>query len=210
MATVLRPLSYRYQWLYDLISHTAALSVGGDRRFHSLPLEGLTVSPETTVLDICCGSGQATRYLAECSDRVTGLDASPLSIRRAQQNVPKATFIEGWAEAMPLEANQFDVVHTSAAMHEMQPDQRRAIFEEVLRVLKPGGTLALMDFHAPTNPVFWPGLALFLWLFETETSWQMIRTSLTAGLEQVGFHLRSFRLEAGGSLQIIQAVKPLP
>lgn len=209
MATVLRPLSYRYQWLYDLISRTAALTVGGKKRLHNLPLQGLPLTKASRVLDLCCGSGQATRFLTQYSDYVTGLDASPLSIRRAQSSVPTATFVEGWAESMPFEAAQFDMVHTSSAMHEMQPDQRQAIFQEVFRVLKPGGIFTMMDFHPPQNPLFWPGLALFLWLFETETAWQMLQASLTDILEQQGFSIQTTYLEAGGSLQVIQAVKPI-
>ncbi|MEM0982013.1 MAG: methyltransferase domain-containing protein [Cyanobacteria bacterium P01_H01_bin.58] len=209
MATVLRTLSYRYQWLYDFISRTAALSVGGEQRFRHLPLEGLDIRKESKVLDLCCGSGQATAVLAQYSKNVTGLDASPLSVRRAEANVPQATFVEGWAENMPLSDNQFDIVHTSAAMHEMEPAQRKAIFQEALRVLKPGGVFTLMDFHAPQNWLFWPGFAVFLWLFETETSWQMLRLDLPEVLEAQGFTIKDWHFQAGGSLQVIQAVKPL-
>ena len=209
MATVLRSLSYRYQWLYDLISRTAALGVGGEEQFRQLPLQGLKLDKETEVLDLCCGSGQATQSLSRRSDHVTGLDASPLSLRRACANVPEATFVEGWAEAMPFADNHFDIVHTSVAMHEMRPEQRQAIFQEALRVLKPGGIFTLIDFHAPQNPIYWPGLAIFLWLFETETSWQMIQTDLVEKLKEQGFQLKVMSLKAGGSLQVIQAMKPL-
>jgi len=76
VGTILR-LGYRYQWLYDLISRPA-LSVGGEARFRQLALQGLTINPETKVLDLCCGSGQATQVLVQYSQDVTGLDASPV------------------------------------------------------------------------------------------------------------------------------------
>jgi demethylmenaquinone methyltransferase/2-methoxy-6-polyprenyl-1,4-benzoquinol methylase len=98
-------------------------------------------------------------------------------------------------------------VHTSAALHEMEPEQLQQILQEVYRVLKPGGTFALVDFHPPTNPLFWPGLALFFWLFETETAWQLLQTNLPQLLQQTGFQVDSPRLYAGGSLQVIQAQK---
>lgn len=207
MATILRDWSYQYQWLYDGISRIAALSVGGEARFRQLALQGLTIEPETKVLDLCCGSGQTTQFLVQRSRHVTGLDASPLSIQRAKKNVPEAEYLEAFAEQNPLPDQSFDVVHTSAAMHEMQPQQLRQILQQVHRVLKPNGVFTMVDFHAPTNPIFVPGLAIFFWLFETETAWQLIQTNLIELLEEIGFEIQTQQLYAGGSLQVIQARK---
>jgi ubiquinone/menaquinone biosynthesis C-methylase UbiE len=207
VATILRDWSYRYQWLYDGISRVAALSVGGETRFRHLALQNLTITPATNVLDLCCGSGQTTQFLVPLSDNVTGLDASPLSIKRAKQNVPAAEYVEAFAEEMPFNDATFDVVHTSVAMHEMRDSQRRQIFQEVYRVLKAGGIFTMVDFHSPTNPIFWPGLALFLWVFETETAWNLIETDVPATLSEIGFTVTQQKLYAGGSLQVIQAKK---
>ncbi|AFY48218.1 methylase involved in ubiquinone/menaquinone biosynthesis [Nostoc sp. PCC 7524] len=207
MATILRDLSYRYQWLYDAIARVAAISVGGEARFRQLALQGLTIHSDTHILDLCCGSGQATQFLVKYSQNVTGLDASPLSLQRARQNVPEAVYVEAFAEKMPFADHQFDVVHTSAALHEMQPEQLQAIIQEVYRVLKPGGVFTLVDFHAPTNLIFWPGLSIFLLLFETETAWQLIKTDLVDLLTKIGFDVNQPTLYAGGSLQVIQAKK---
>ena len=207
MATVLRTWSYQYQWLYDGVSRLAALTVGGEGRFHQLPLQGLTIASKTKILDLCCGSGQATQYLVQYSQDVTGLDVSPVSLKRAKQNVPQAQYVEALAEAMPFANNHFDLVHTSVAMHEMKPEQLRQILQEVYRVLKPGGVFAMMDFHKPSNLLFWPGLTVFLWLFETETSWQLLETDLVELLKDVGFGVVEQTFQAGGSLQVIQARK---
>ena len=207
MATILRDWSYRYQWLYDGISRLAALSVGGEARFRQLALQGLTIHSDTQVLDLCCGSGQTTQFLVKLSQNVTGLDASPKSLQRARQNVPLAVYLEAFAEKMPFADNLFDVVHTSVALHEMQPEQLRKIISEVYRVLKPGGVFTLVDFHAPTNPIFWPGVSVFLLLFETETAWQLLKTDLPGLLTETGFDVGEPTLYAGGSLQVIQATK---
>ncbi|MBE9171012.1 class I SAM-dependent methyltransferase [Pleurocapsales cyanobacterium LEGE 06147] len=207
MATFLRPLSYQYQWLYDTISRLAALSVGGERRFRTLALEGLKIEKNTEVLDLCCGAGQTTKILVQSSDRVTGLDISPVALARAARNVPQANYVEGAAQNMPLEDNRFDLVHTSVALHEMTPQELSQILREVYRVLKPGGVFTLVDFHQPTNWLFWPPLATFMWLFETETAWQLLKTNLSQQLTEIGFEVLRHNLYAGGSLQVIQARK---
>nr|WP_211178267.1 class I SAM-dependent methyltransferase [Brasilonema octagenarum] len=222
----MRNWSYRYQWFYDSISGLAALSVGGEParcggsprcsdwrtrkgegRLRQLALQGLTISKDTKVLDLCCGSGQVTQFLVKLSQNVTGLDASPLSLKRAQQNVPQAKYVEAFAEDMPFADHEFDVVHTSVALHEMEQQQLRQILQEVNRVLKPGGVFTLVDFHNPTNPLFVPGIWVFLLLFETHTAWQLLKTDLPALLTEIGFEVGEPKLYAGGSLQVIQAKK---
>jgi demethylmenaquinone methyltransferase/2-methoxy-6-polyprenyl-1,4-benzoquinol methylase len=208
MGTILRTWSYQYQWLYDGISKVAAIAVGGEARFRRLALMGLSIDPHAKVLDLCCGSGQVTGILLEYADDVTGLDLSPLSLSRSRRNVPQAKYVEALAEEMPFADGEFDLVHTSAAMHEMTRSQLHQIFTQVYRVLKPGGTFTMVDFHRPTNPLFVPSLTIFFWLFETESAWQLIATDLVQMLRDVGFSLDPHpRLYAGGSLQVIQARK---
>jgi ubiquinone/menaquinone biosynthesis C-methylase UbiE len=208
MGTILRTWSYQYQWLYDSISRVAALAVGGEHRFRRLALSGLSIDHHAKILDLCCGSGQVTSVLLEYADDVTGLDVSPLSLSRCRRNVPNAKYVEALAEELPFATGEFDLVHTSAAMHEMTRSQLEQIFAQVYRVLKPGGTFTLVDFHQPTNPLFIPGLSIFFWLFETESAWQLIQTDLVAMLQAVGFKVNaSPTLYAGGSLQVIQVQK---
>lgn len=207
MATILRTWSYQYPWLYNTISWGAALVVGGESRMRGLALAGISLPNQAKILDLCCGSGQATQMLLTLSPHVTGADASPLSLKRARLQVPQATYVETLAENMPFTDGQFDLVHTSLAMHEMSAGQRQQIFQEVYRVLRQGGKFVFLDFHRPTQPLFWPGLALFLILFETETSWQFIASDVLQELQEIGFTLNRQQLYAGGSLQTISVEK---
>jgi len=205
MTTILRDWSYRYQWFYDTVSGLAAVSVGGEKRFHRLFLKDLHINPDAKVLDLCCGAGQATRELVTHFQNVTGLDASPIAIKRAQQNVPQAKYVESFAEKMPFSDRSFDLVLTNTAMHEMEPEQLRQIISEVHRILRPDGQFIIIDFHSPTNMLFWLPIAAFLWLFETETAWQLLKTDLQALLVASGFKIESCQLYAGGSLQVLRA-----
>lgn len=207
MTTILRDWSYRYQWFYDTVSAMAALSVGGEARFRKLFLKDLQVDPEAKVLDLCCGAGQATQELVKHFKNVTGLDASPIAIKRAQQNVPQAQYVEAFAENMPFSDRSFDLVITSTAMHEMESEQLQEIIQEVQRVLTPEGQFIIIDFHRPTNPLYWLPIATFLWLFETETAWQLLKTDLHQLLNTSGLTVESCQLYAGGSLQVLRSRK---
>ncbi|MFN4279931.1 class I SAM-dependent methyltransferase [Thermosynechococcus sp.] len=210
MATILRTWSYQYPWLYDTISALAALPLGGRDRLHRLAWQALDLPRSAVVLDLCCAHGVVTKALTQRFDQVIGLDASPKAIARAQQRVPQATYVQAFAEQMPFADATFDLVHTSMALHEMTPQQRHALLAEVWRVLKPGGWFALIDFHRPQVPLFWPGMALFFWLFETETAWELLQTDLAAHLRLQGFTVERQSNYLGHSLQVIHGRKPHP
>ncbi len=207
MTTILRDWSYKYQWFYDTVSAIAALSVGGEAKFRQLCLRDLAINPEAKVLDLCCGAGQATQELVKHFQNVTGLDASPIAIKRAKQRVPQAEYVESFAESMPFSDRSFDLVITSTAMHEMEPSQLQQIIQEVSRILTPTGQFIIIDFHRPTNPLFWLPIATFLWLFETETAWQLLQTDLSFLLTKSGLITDSCQLYAGGSLQVLRSRK---
>ena len=208
MATILRDWSYRYQWFYDTVSALAALSVGGEQRMRKLFLKDLEINPDAKVLDLCCGAGQATQELVKHFQNVTGLDASPIAIQRAKRNVPQANYVEAFAEKMPFSDRSFDLVITNTAMHEMDSAQLQQIIEETYRILTPDGQFIIIDFHHPTNPLFWLPVTTFLWLFETETAWELIKTDLHQLLTKSGFAIASCQLYAGGSLQVLRSGKP--
>jgi hypothetical protein len=80
-------------------------------------------------------------------------------------------------------------------------------FSEVYQVLKPGRVFTLVNFHAPTNPIFLTGILVFLLLFETETAWQLSKTDLPRLLTETGFEVGEPTLYTGSSLQVVQAKK---
>ncbi len=90
-------------------------------------------------------------------------------------------------------------------MHFMRSAQLPQIFQEVYRVIKPGALFILVDFHL-TNLVFWVLLAVFLWLFETETD----LGSLLAQVRWRSYNSEEHRqpkLYASDNIQVIQVQK---
>jgi SAM-dependent methyltransferase len=120
------------------------------------PLEAVTMVPAAKlvkfagitagqrVLDVACGTGVVTVTAARRGASASGLDLSPVLLERARRNAEIAgvtiDFTEGDVEALPYADASFDVV-TSQFGHIFAPRPAIAI-GEMLRVLKPGGTIA--------------------------------------------------------------------
>lgn len=96
------------------------------------------------VLDVACGTGVVSVTAARMGARVTGLDLTPELLQQARANAQLAgleiDFHEGDVEQLSFEAETFDAV-VSQYGHMFAPRPDVAI-GEMLRVLKPGGTIA--------------------------------------------------------------------
>jgi len=96
------------------------------------------------VLDVGCGTGVVALAAARTGARVSGLDLTPGLLARARENASIAgvaiDWHEGDAEALPFEDASFDVV-VSQFGHIFAPRPEVAV-SQMLRVLRPGGTLA--------------------------------------------------------------------
>lgn len=111
--------------------------------------EAADVLPDERVLDVACGSGNATLAAARRAwGNTIGVDYVPelLEHGRARAEVERleAQFIEGDAEQLPFEDGSFDVVLSTFGVM-FAPNQERAA-AEVLRVCRPGGRIALASW----------------------------------------------------------------
>jgi ubiquinone/menaquinone biosynthesis C-methylase UbiE len=102
------------------------------------------------LLDIGCGTGEFLREVKRNHPRlaVTGLDLSAPYLAVARRRLwpwSRVALIEAAAEAMPFAAEEFDIVSCLYLFHELPGSVRRAVVAEIGRVLKPGGTLILVD-----------------------------------------------------------------
>lgn len=106
------------------------------------------------VLDVACGTGNATLPAARRGARVTGLDLTPrlLDVARARARAEglEVEWLEGDAMALPFEDASFDVVLSTFGCM-FAPDQERTA-AELVRVLRPGGRLGIAAW-TPTGAV---------------------------------------------------------
>lgn len=120
------------------------------RRLSAWGLSRLSIEKHFTILDIGCGGGQTIKELAAIASegKVYGIDYSPASIATARRK--NASLIDmgrvdvrlGSVSVLPFAADTFDVV-TAMETHYYWPDLI-ADCREVERVLKPGGTFAIV------------------------------------------------------------------
>jgi ubiquinone/menaquinone biosynthesis C-methylase UbiE len=98
------------------------------------------VVPKHAILDIGCGTGLASAPLIENGYNVTGVDPSEPMLAVAKERYPEAKWVRGTAEALPFDADSFDVAISAQAFHHADP---RAGIAEIKRVLRPRGIVAI-------------------------------------------------------------------
>ena len=99
--------------------------------------------PVGVALDVACGTGRHTAYLASLGHEVIGVDDSPEMLARAREKVPGGTFHEADLHDLPLADDSVDLVVCAIALSHV-PDLRRAL-AELVRVLRPNGHLVISD-----------------------------------------------------------------
>ena len=111
------------------------------------------------IMDIGCSVGASTKYLIEAfpDKEVDAVDLSPhfLSAAKFHHSTPssplftdlqeKITYHHVMAENMPFESNSYDIVSLSYFIHELPTKITEEVISEVYRVLRPGGTISIVD-----------------------------------------------------------------
>lgn len=157
--------------MFDIIAprydrFTRVFSFGMDRRW-KLELIGWmhrAIDPRARVLDLACGTGDLAFAAGARAlhGTVLGIDASPRMIElardRAGREAPSnnVRFEVGDMTSLDVPSSSIDAVTSGYGVRNV-PDYDRAV-GEIARVLRPGGTLATLDFYRPES---W----LWRWLF---------------------------------------------
>ena len=142
---------------YDRLNHL--MSLGVDRSWRRRALRAI-VTPERpqALLDIACGTGdfalaQARRMHAD--SRITGLDLSEGMLAVMREKVEKAGLAgrisceQGDCEQMRFAEGSFDCATIAFGIRNFA--HREAALVEILRVLKPGGRLVILELSVPEN-----------------------------------------------------------
>lgn len=111
-------------------------------------IQRLNLSPGTRLLDVGCGAGQLALIAARAGAAVTGCDIAINWIEAARQRAESEglsiNFHRGDAEALPYGDGEFDVV--ASLIGAMFAPRPHLVAEELIRVCRPGGTIAMANW----------------------------------------------------------------
>jgi len=140
---------------YDLLNHL--LSAQMDRRWRARTAKELRLvlqRADAVVLDLCCGTGDLAFALQhDAKARIIGADFSHTMLVRAREKAMAANgaapipFLEADALRLPFAANSFDLVTSAFGFRNLA--NYEAGLREIFRVLRPSGTIAILEFTEP-------------------------------------------------------------
>ena len=140
---------------YDRLNHL--MSLGTDRSWRRRALrEIVTPGAPQQILDLACGTGDFSLAIAKkmhSDSRITGLDLSEGMLAVMREKVARAglqdriSCEQGDSEAMRFADGVFDVVTIAFGIRNFE--HREAALREILRVLRPGGRLVILELSVP-------------------------------------------------------------
>jgi len=127
----------------------------GAARVHRTLINQAALAPGQRVLEIGCGTGNlAIRLKRTHPDvEVIGSDPDPLAIARAQRKASGIRFERAYAQRLPYPDGSFDRVLSSLMLHHLDEETKIATAAEIQRVLRPGGSLHIVDFTGETHGI---------------------------------------------------------
>lgn len=151
---------------YDLLNHVLSLNI--DRLWRRDLVRAAGVGPASSVLDACTGTADVAIGFARAAGAasVVGVDRSGEMLRIGRRKLERHR-LDGRVELlecdvldMPFEDGRFDAVTIAFGLRNL-PDYARGV-AEMVRVLKPGGRLLILEFCPPTKGLSLVGYKFYL------------------------------------------------
>jgi demethylmenaquinone methyltransferase/2-methoxy-6-polyprenyl-1,4-benzoquinol methylase len=144
---------------YDRLAEL--LSMGQNRRWRRAMVDPVAAAAPASVLDVATGTaGVALELARRSAARVTGVDLTVEMLRRGAANVAAAgagsrvDLLVGRGEQLPFADATFDALTFTYLLRYVSDPA--ATVRELVRVVRPGGVVANLEFHVPPGPVWHP------------------------------------------------------
>lgn len=155
---------------YDFLNHFLSMNLdrGWRRKVSKLVAEALIECDKPELLDVATGTGDLALRMAKDlpTATITGIDLSQKMIDLGRRKVKakklagRVTLQQGDAMALPYPNERFDAVTVAFGVRNFE-NLRRGV-EEMVRVLKEGGPLVILEFSEPTSPWIKVGYKLYV------------------------------------------------
>ena len=144
----------------------AMLSLGLERGWRRYLVSSVPARRDDIVLDVACGTGLVTaELLRQKKCGVIGIDQSAFMLAGARRRLAaddRVTLVQGRAEALPFDHASVD--HLTVTYLLRYVDDPAATLAELVRVIRPGGTFASLEFGMPNRgPIRWGWWAYTRW-----------------------------------------------
>jgi ubiquinone/menaquinone biosynthesis C-methylase UbiE len=132
----------------------------GAEKLHRVLIEQADIRGGQRVLEIGCGTGNVAILARRMHPdaEIAGLDPDPKALARARRKAGRAgldiRWIQGFADRLPYGDGSLDRVLSSFMLHHLSSEVKASTLHEVARVLRPGGSLHVLDFggsHAASD-----------------------------------------------------------
>jgi demethylmenaquinone methyltransferase / 2-methoxy-6-polyprenyl-1,4-benzoquinol methylase len=139
---------------YEVVNRL--MTFGLDARWRRRAVTDLRLPAGSLVLDVAAGTGDFTRELARRGLRAVASDLS-YGMLRAGRDMPER--VQADATALPFRAASFDGVTCGYALRNVS--DLRATFDEMARVVRPGGRVSLLEVAEPAGGLWRAGFRLW-------------------------------------------------
>ena len=160
----------RYDWFNRLASF------GLDQHWRKAAVARARVELSHRVLDVCSGTGDLAMLCAACQEgpgRVIGIDMNRAMLERAQakqqaRGLPIA-WMQGDAESLPFASDSFDRLFIGFSTRNLS--RLAEGLQEMVRVLRPGGQMIILETGYPLNPILRVTYQIFLFTVARTIGW---------------------------------------
>jgi demethylmenaquinone methyltransferase/2-methoxy-6-polyprenyl-1,4-benzoquinol methylase len=136
---------------YDLLNHLLSFNLDKRWRARAVTRVSHLLTPGSRALDLCCGTGDVLVALEDRGAWIAGSDfCHPMLLEARRKS--KSPLFEADALKLPLRDESLDLITCAFGFRNLANYDQG--LEEFLRVLKPGGVVAILEFSQPTNRVF--------------------------------------------------------
>lgn len=153
----------------------------------NLAIDFFQPTSEETIVDVGCGVGYISCFLANSPAKVIGIDITPESIEKAKEIYPKENleFLLGSIYKLPFEDSSIDFIAGNAVLHHIELS---VAVPEILRILKPNGKFIFFEPNMLNPQVYVEKNVKIVgkWLQNTETETAFFKNQIKKDLTELG------------------------